>query len=111
LPAAATLRSAIGMGRHFICLRCTRLLSVSNAWKTACAGVAWLALMLCFAISMQQRSWMPYLGFPVALAITLLIAMRFARLRVVRRTSSWISTVNFGVLGLFICGLLYAFPP
>lgn len=110
MPVWSMIRLATGTVAACRCRGCSRVVGLSRRWERTYAIVCWLALALCFGLSIMEHSYAPYLGGVLVLLIAVTWVCRRPQLRVVRHRGSWFPVVNVILLGLFIGTLVYATP-
>jgi hypothetical protein len=105
----SVLLSTSGVGRYFVCGGCKRRLSVSKGRKAVLAGATLLALIGSYALRIMLHSRLMYFGFPITVLASSLVLCWHARLRVVDIATRWFSIIEFGIVGLMVCAMAYAF--
>lgn len=105
----SVLLSASGVGRYFVCSGCRRRLSVSHGWKAVFSGALLLALVGSYVLRIMLHSRLAWFGFPVAVLALSVVLCWHARLRVVDLATRWFSIIEFGMVGLLVCVVVYAF--
>ena len=107
VTAALFRRSLLGIGPDPQCSKCHVRFSVGRNWQLAFAGVAVITTVLSIMLSIEKRSYVPYLLLPVSAAFTTVAARRYAKPRVVEPPSRWRSALYFValvvVIGLLLC--------
>lgn len=105
------LRSASGVGLNPQCSACGARWSVSSKWQGNFAGLVILAFIFSAALSVKERSFLPYLIFPFAVAIASFLVCRYAKPFVVTPLPRWLSLLHYVVLIFFLVVLVHFFDP